>query len=76
MEEMEERTAKTLRQDAEQIIAGAIKKVQPDEAVAQALSQMQLGSGSIYVVAAGKAAWQMAKAASVLLDGRDRKSVV
>ncbi len=76
MEEMEERKAKMLRQDAEQIIAGAIKKVQPDEAVAQALSQMQLGSGSIYVVAAGKAAWQMAKAASVLLGGRITHGVV
>lgn len=66
----------TLREDANRIIAKAIQKVLPDEAVAQALKQKQFDSGSIYVVAAGKAAWQMAQAASAILGGRIARGVV
>lgn len=51
-----------LRHDAETIMNGAIKAVCPDEAVKRALKTIEL-SGDVYLVAVGKAAWQMAKAA-------------
>lgn len=57
----------SLRNDADIIIREAIRKVLPDEAVAQALQGKNFGSGKLYVVAAGKAAWQMAKAAADIL---------
>lgn len=59
----------SLRQDAEYIIHEAIQKVLPDEAVRQALNDKKFNIGDLYVVAAGKAAWEMANtAASVLQD--------
>ena len=51
-----------LRGDAERIARGAIRAVCPDEAVRRALENVNL-NGNIYLVAAGKAAWQMAAAA-------------
>lgn len=51
-----------LREDAEKIVRGAIRAVCPDEAVRRALEHVEL-SGRIYLVAVGKAAWQMAAAA-------------
>ena len=57
----------SLRKDADIIIREAIRKVLPDEAVAQALKDKKFGDGKLYVVAAGKAAWQMAKAAADIL---------
>lgn len=63
-----------LRNDADLIIKEAIKRVLPDEAVAEALnSKLQhggFGNGKLIVVAAGKAGWQMAKAASDMLKDR------
>ncbi len=66
----------SLREDADSIIAEAIQKVLPDEAVKQALRNKKFGSGKIYVAAAGKAAWQMAKAASSLLGSKIESGVV
>ena len=57
----------TLRQDAETIIRRSIQAVLPDEAVIRAL-QGRTFPGKVFLVAAGKAAWQMAKAASTTLD--------
>ena len=58
-----------VRQDADFIIHESIQKVLPDEAVRQALTDKKFDTGGIYVVAAGKAAWEMANtAASVLQD--------
>lgn len=57
----------TLRQDADTIIKESIASVLPDAAVAKALKDWNPGSGKLYVVAAGKAAWQMAKTASEIL---------
>lgn len=51
-----------LRSEAQQIIEYAIGKSLPDRAVTDALAKMNL-SGNIYLVAIGKAAWQMANAA-------------
>lgn len=65
----------SLRNDADQIIRESIRMVLPDEAVAKALAGKQFGSGRIFVVAAGKAAWQMAKAAADIL-GEDIDSGV
>lgn len=48
----------TLRNHAEQIARGAIRAVCPDEAVRRALENVTL-TGRVYLVAAGKAAWQM-----------------
>ena len=56
-------TARTaLRADAETILRGAIRAVLPDEAVRRALTDVQF-PGRVFLVAAGKAAWQMANVA-------------
>ncbi len=54
---------KELRADADLIVKESIKAVLPDEAVARALKNFKPGSGKVILVAAGKAAWQMAAAA-------------
>ena len=51
-----------LRSDAETIIRSAIEAVKPDAAVRRALSGITF-PGRVFLVAAGKAAWQMAAAA-------------
>ena len=51
-----------LRRDAEQIIRSAMEAVLPDQAVMRALAADR-PTGRVYLVAAGKAAWQMAHAA-------------
>lgn len=66
----------SLRNDADFIIKKSIHKVLPDEAVAQALKGKVFGSGKIYVVAAGKAAWQMAKAAADIIGDNMEAGVV
>ncbi|WP_022767595.1 glycerate kinase type-2 family protein [Butyrivibrio sp. NC2007] len=52
-----------LRSDADKIIKHAIGAVMPEEAVVRALEDAEL-TGNIYIVAVGKAAYSMAKAAS------------
>ena len=51
-----------LRRDAETVVRHAIAAVLPDRAVERALAGMEF-PGRVYVVAAGKAAWQMSRAA-------------
>ena len=53
----------TLRQDAQAIIDKALADALPDSAVRRALEQFQKPEGQLVLIAAGKAAWQMAKAA-------------
>ena len=65
----------SLRKDAETIIADSIREVQPDSAVIRALKETTL-TGKIKLVAAGKAAWQMAKAASNYLGERLEQGIV
>lgn len=60
----------SLRKDAEQIVKRAIQCVLPDEAVRQALECKSFSTGKVYVVSAGKAAWQMAKTAAGILGER------
>ncbi len=64
-----------LRKDAETIARGAIAAVCPDEAVRRALAQVTL-SGNLYLVAVGKAAWQMASAAIKYLERPVKAGIV
>ena len=57
----------TLRQDAQAIIDKALADVLPDAAVRRALAQFHAPEGRLVLIAAGKAAWQMAHAASAAL---------
>ena len=59
----------SLRSDANTIIERSIQAVLPDEAVHRALSGRAF-SGRVLLVAAGKAAWQMAGAAAARLGDR------
>lgn len=64
-----------LRKDADIIIEAALRKVMPDEAVARALTGKSFAGGNVYLAAAGKAAWQMAKTAAVILGDRLQSGV-
>ena len=65
----------TLRSHAEQIVRETIAAVKPDAAVRRALQHMDF-PGRVLLVAAGKAAWQMAKTASDYLGSRIENGVV
>ena len=64
-----------MRTQADQIIRKAIAAVLPDAAVKRAL-ETAVFPGRVILVAAGKAAWQMAKAARDTLDNRIEKGIV
>ena len=64
-----------LRSHADAIVAASIRAVQPDEAVSRALAGQQF-PGRVVLVAAGKAAWQMAKAAYDCMGDRIDAGVV
>lgn len=66
----------TLRKDADAIIASSLNAVLPDEAVRRALKAFAPKGGRVLLVAAGKAAWQMAHAAVEALDRVDGGVVV
>ncbi|MBD5162611.1 MAG: glycerate kinase [Oscillibacter sp.] len=66
---------KLLRSHADAITAAAIRAVQPDQAVARALQGREF-PGRVLLVAAGKAAWQMARAAHDCLGRRIDRGVV
>ena len=53
----------SLRKDADTIVSRSIAAVLPDEAVRKSLKNYIPGKGRTILVAVGKAAWQMAKAA-------------
>ena len=64
-----------LRQRAESIWTAAIRSVLPDEAVRRALEHFH-PQGRVFLVAAGKAAWQMAHAALAVLGCVDAGIVI
>lgn len=64
-----------LRQRAESIWTAAIRSVLPDEAVRRALEHFH-PQGRVFLVAAGKAAWQMAHAALAVLGRVDGGIVI
>ena len=66
---------KELRAVADNIIDAAIKAVLPDEAVKKTLKDRKF-DGKVILVAVGKAAWQMAKAASDCLGDRINEGIV
>ena len=66
----------TLRKDADAIIASSLNAVLPDEAVRRALKAFAPRGGRVLLVAAGKAAWQMAHAAVEALGRVDGGVVV
>ena len=65
----------TLHQTADRIISASIQAVLPDEAVRRALKDFH-PAGRVFLVAAGKAAWQMAHAAVVALGAVEDGVVV
>lgn len=67
---------RSLRKDADAIIDSSIKAVLPDEAVKRALKDFELPEGKLVLVAAGKAAWQMAAAAAKELSSISEGIVV
>ena len=64
-----------LRRDADTIITRAIQAVLPDAAVKQTLKGRQF-PGRVILIAAGKAAWQMAKAALDCAGGQIDQGIV
>lgn len=66
----------SLQTDARRIIEASIHAVMPDAAVRKALEELQMPKGKVYVVALGKAAWQMASTAQQVLKGKIEKGVV
>ena len=64
-----------LRCHADTIVAASIRAVQPNEAVSRALAGQNF-PGRVVLVAAGKAAWQMAKAAYEVMGDRIDSGVV
>ncbi len=67
---------KILRSDCDAIVKASLDKVLPDTAVARALEAFHPGNGKTVLVAAGKAAWQMANAAVRVLGHVDAGIVV
>ena len=66
----------TIKKDADAIIKAALHAALPDTAVKQALTQLRTEGGKLILVAAGKAAWQMAKAASDVLGKKISTGIV
>ena len=67
---------RSLREDADAIVRASIAAVLPDEAVRRTLRDYRPGRGKTLLVAAGKAAWQMARAAADTLGRVDGGVVI
>ena len=66
----------TLREQANLIIEAALTAALPDTAVKSALKNAQFSGGKLILVAAGKAAWQMAASAYEQLGERINNGIV
>ena len=66
----------SLRENANQIMNAALAAAMPDAAVQAALEKAEFSEGRLVLVAAGKAGWQMAKAAYDQLGSRIDSGVV
>ena len=62
--------------DAKKIITAALTDAMPGAAVVNALQNINFGTGKLVVVAAGKAAWEMAKSAHDVLGRRIDRGIV
>lgn len=67
---------KSLRTDMDAIIHASLQAVLPDNAVKSALSKIHFSQGKLYMVAVGKAAWQMADAAAKELREKLSQGIV
>lgn len=65
-----------IRDDAYKIINASIHAVLPDTAVKVALANKSFGEGKLYLVAIGKAAWQMANAAVDVVGDIIEKGII
>ncbi len=65
----------TLREDAQYILREAIEAVLPESAVEKALARHDI-AGNAVIIAIGKAAWRMAKAAMGVLEGKVSGGIV
>ena len=66
----------SIHTDAQTVIQRALKACLPDQAVRRALEGKEFGSGRVFLVAIGKAAWQMASCAAGILGDRLEAGVV
>lgn len=66
----------SLRENAKKIMEAALAAAMPDAAVQAALEKAEFAEGKLVLVAAGKAGWQMAKAAYDQLGSRIDGGVV
>lgn len=66
----------SIRTDAQEIIKQALQACLPDQAVRKALTGREFGNGRVYLVAIGKAAWQMASCGARMLGERLEAGVV
>lgn len=66
----------TIRGDAEAIVRYAIEQNKPEPAVREALSAFEPPAGKLVLIALGKAAWAMAKAASDALGDSIDEGIV
>lgn len=67
---------RALHEQAQRIVQASIATVMPDQAVRRALRSFEPGKGRVLLVAAGKAAWQMARAAVEELEHLDGGVVI
>lgn len=65
-----------VREDCGYIIGEAIRAVQPDAAVRRVLAERSFGPGRLVMIAVGKAAWSMARAAWDCLESRVDDGIV
>lgn len=65
----------TIKQDAETIVHEVIHSALPDIAVKNALQEIDLGNGNLYVISIGKAGWTMAMAVQEVLGTRITKGI-
>ena len=65
---------KSFRDDANAIVEESIRAVLPDAAVRRALEDFDRPEGRLILVAAGKAAWQMAKAAVEYFESLEERA--
>ncbi len=66
----------SVHSDAQTVIRAALAACRPDAAVRRALEGREFPAGGVYLVAIGKAAWQMAACAAEVLGPKLRASVV
>ena len=66
----------SIKHDAQQIIDAALAACLPDQAVRRALVDHTVADGRVFLVAIGKAAWQMAACAAGMLGDKLHRGIV